>query len=94
MRILRSLTVSGVFGVSVLAIGFVCVDRLAHPPVALIPVMARVSQLAPSTTGSIAGTPRVATPIVAPPPKATDGFDTERLNALLRGDPLSGPARR
>ncbi|WP_375410416.1 hypothetical protein [uncultured Methylobacterium sp.] len=94
MRILRSLAVCGVFGVNILAIGFVCADRMAHPPAAAIPVMARANQLAPSTTGSIAGTPRMATPIVAPPPKATDGFDTERLNALLRGDPLSGPARR
>lgn len=92
MRILRSLAVSGVFGISVLAVGFVCADRLAHPPVAPIPVMARAIQLGPSTTGAIPGTPRVAP--VAPLPKATDGFDTERLNALLRGDPLSGPATR
>jgi len=26
-------------------------------------------------------------------PKATDGFDTERLNALLRGDPITPPRR-
>lgn len=95
LRILRSLAVSGVFGVNLLAIGFVCADRLAHPPAAPIPVMARANQLAPSTTGSIAGTPPVAAlPKVASLPKATDGFDTERLNALLRGDPLSGPTRR
>ncbi|KQP48992.1 MULTISPECIES: hypothetical protein [unclassified Methylobacterium] len=94
MRILRSLAVCSVFGINLVAIGFVCADRLAHPPVAPIPVMARSTQLGPSTTGAIPGSAPVASMKVAPLPKATDGFDTERLNALLRGDPISGPARR
>ena len=95
MRTLPALAAGAVFGVSLLAIGFVCVDRLAHQPAAPVPVMARANQLAPSTTGSIAGTPlSTALPKLAAVPKATDGFDTERLNALLRGDPISGPARR
>lgn len=91
LRILRLLVVGGTLGLSVGAIAFTCADRLAHPAPDPVPLMARFPPFEPTTTGSIA---KLA---IAPPPpvvKATDGFDTERLNALLRGDPIAGPTRK
>lgn len=130
MRILRFLVIGSVFGLSVLAIGFVSADRLAHLPPAPAPRMVQAplvnepqdtgsipTLLEPgdlSTTGPVAPRPTGARPASAKPsssagkspvtktasakpapakPKATDGFDTERLNALLRGDPIT-PSRR
>ncbi|KQO95991.1 MULTISPECIES: hypothetical protein [unclassified Methylobacterium] len=131
MRILRFLVIGSVFGLSILAIGFVSADRLAHLPAAPAPQMVQapiVSEpqdtgsiptlLQPgvlSTTGPVAPRPTGAKPASAKPsassagkppvtktasakpvpakPKATDGFDTERLNALLRGDPITPPRR-
>lgn len=93
MRILRSLAIGSVFGVSLLAIGFVCVDRIGHPAPAPIPVMAQVVPLDPTATGTlppvmVPAVPAKAAKVAKPEkPKATDGFDTERLNALMRGDP-------
>ncbi|CAA2106058.1 hypothetical protein MBUL_03498 [Methylobacterium bullatum] len=130
MRILRFLVVGSVFGLSVLAIGFVSADRLAHLPAAPAPRMVQAPLVSePQDTGSIpsllqpgelsttgpwpppdgrqarlrevrpssAGKPAVTKTASAKPaptkPKATDGFDTERLNALLRGDPITPPRR-
>lgn len=90
MRILRSLAIGSVFGVSLLAIGFVCVDRIGHPAPAPIPVMVRAAPLDPTATGTLAPVMVPAAPAKVAKvekPKATDGFDTERLNALMRGDP-------
>ncbi|GJE18575.1 hypothetical protein [Methylobacterium marchantiae] len=129
MRILRFLVVGSVFGLSVLAIGFVSADRLAHLPTAPVPQMVRaplpsepqdtgsiaaLSDLPAelSTTGPVAPRPTGARPTGSKPaastakpsatktaalkpakPKGMDGFDTERLNALLRGDPITPPRR-
>ncbi len=129
MRILRSLVVGSVFGLSILAIGFVSADRLAHLPPPAAPRVAAQAQAPaePLDTGSIlpllmpgeaattgpalprptGAKPATPKPSAAKPavtktasarpaparPKATDGFDTERLNALLRGDPITPPRR-
>jgi hypothetical protein len=93
VRTLRLITGGCVVGLSTLIVGFVSVDRLIHiapPPV----VRAVVAE--PSATGSIA-LPKPAAP--AEPqkvaaPKMPNGFDTERLNALMRGDPILPPSRR
>ncbi|HEX8417741.1 MAG TPA: hypothetical protein VF641_09060 [Methylobacterium sp.] len=90
MRILRLLVVGGTLGLSVGAIAFTCADRLAHPAPDPVPLMARLPPYEPTTTGSIAKPPVAPSPVV----KAMDGFDTERLNALMRGDPIAGPARK
>ncbi|GJD56078.1 hypothetical protein [Methylobacterium dankookense] len=79
-------------GLSILTIGFVAADRLSHlaPP----PVVAKVMP-EPSATGSIA-VPKPVAPVAAvkAPPKIPNGFDTERLNALMRGDPILPPSKR
>lgn len=92
MRILRYLTGASVVGLSTLTIGFVAADRLSH--LALPPVVAKPVP-EPSATGSIA-VPKPAVPVAAvkAPPKIPNGFDTERLNALMRGDPILPPSRR
>lgn len=130
MRILRHIVVGSVFGGSVLAIAFACVDRLDHPtPVrsaAPVATLTRLRPPEPAVTGSLpaetgpsisdilgrdaaprnavtrtappapkAAAVREATAKVAPKPaaakpavkKTAEGFDTERLNALMRGDP-------
>ena len=94
MRILRSLLVAGLFGVSLTIIGFTCVDRLDHPAATPMTALARPVMAEPLATGSIA-TSAVSPAPEAPAPvkaakvarKAMEGFDTERLNALMRGDP-------
>lgn len=89
MRILRSL----VGGLAVLAstafVVFVSADRLAH--LAPSPA-ARTVQAEPSATGSIpAPVEAAAGKLAAAKPAAPaipNGFDTERLHALMRGDPI------
>ncbi|AWN35729.1 hypothetical protein [Methylobacterium radiodurans] len=93
MRILRLLTGGCVVGLSALVVGFVSADRLSHmaPPPAV-----RATVPEPSATGSIA-VPKPAEPAAAPKvaaPKVPSGFDTERLNALMRGDPILPAGRR
>jgi len=90
VRILRSLTVAGLFGISLTIIGFTCVDRLGHPVVAPpppVPTMARPVVAEPIATGALAEAPAPMKSAKAARPKAVEGFDTERLNALMRGDP-------
>jgi len=102
VRILRSLFVAGLFGVSLTIIGFTCVDRLDHPAATPMPTLARPVMAEPLATGSItAGGPAAGASATVPPApeapapvkaakaarKAVEGFDTERLNALMRGDP-------
>ncbi|MCJ2079769.1 hypothetical protein [Methylobacterium sp. J-090] len=90
MRILRSLTVTGLFGISLTIIGFTCVDRLGHPvavPSPAMPTMARPVVADPIATGALPEAPAPMKTAKAARPKAVEGFDTERLNALMRGDP-------
>lgn len=89
MRILRPLAFGSVLSLSILAIGFTCADRLAHPVPEPIPIMARLPPRAIIQTAAVVTAP----PPKAPIPKAIDGFDTERLNALMRGDPAVTLAR-
>ena len=41
----------------------------------------------PAATGPLSGAPAPTKTAKAARPKAVEGFDTERLNALMRGDP-------
>ena len=90
MRTLRLLAVGASVAASTLVVGFVSADRLVH----LAPApAARPTQPELSATGSIPAEPG---PVAAPKPVAQripNGFDTERLNALMRGDPIL-PGRR
>ena len=65
----------------------VSADRLAHlaRPVAV----ARAAVPEPSATGSLPA-PIAAVPVLKKPGAQTipNGFDTERLHALMRGDPI------
>ncbi|KQO68982.1 hypothetical protein ASF27_03890 [Methylobacterium sp. Leaf102] len=45
------------------------------------------SPLGGSGTGPLSGAPAPTKTAKAARPKAVEGFDTERLNALMRGDP-------
>ena len=90
MRILRLLAAGISAGASVLVIGFVSADRLAHT--APSPV-ARVAVSEPSATGSIPVPQKPVPPLKPAPAKIPNGFDTERLNALMRGDPIL-PSKR
>lgn len=93
MRILRLLTGGSFSALCVLIVGFVCVDRLNHPGAAL---PRQVVLPEPSATGSIAQPKPAAvpvTPVKVAAPKIPNGFDTERLHALMRGDPIL-PSRR
>ena len=89
MRILRSL----VGGFAVLAatatVALVSADRLAHlAPAAVV----RTVQAEPSATGSLPAPVEAAAAkrLSAKPaaPAIPNGFDTERLHALMRGDPI------
>lgn len=71
-------------------VGLVCADRLAHP--VAVPV-ARIAVPEPSSTGSIVAAPKAVAALKPTVPSIPNGFDTERLNALMRGDPIL-PTRR
>ncbi|MGU3537665.1 hypothetical protein [Methylobacterium sp. A54F] len=102
MRILRPLLLGATIGAGTLVIGFVSVDRLTQA-VPERPRPARPAP-EPSATGSIAPAPGLgpeARPGKADPKvdskaekaaakraQIPNGFDTERLNALMRGDPI------
>lgn len=84
MRTLRLLVGGSVVLLSTAVVAFVSADRLAH---LAPPKVVRVAQAEPSATGSIPAPPTAA---VAKPaaPAIPNGFDTERLHALMRGDPI------
>jgi hypothetical protein len=85
VRILRSLFGGLLVLVSTATVVFVSADRLAH--LAPAPVI-RAAQPEPSATGSIPA-PMKAVPAPKPAaPGIPNGFDTERLHALMRGDPI------
>ncbi|MCE4224840.1 hypothetical protein HCU64_13835 [Methylobacterium sp. C25] len=91
MGILRPLVLAGITGASTLVIGFVAADRLSHTrfqaPPALTIAQAPVPE--PATTGTIV---QSAEAPETKPVRAMSGFDTERLNALMRGEVLPAPA--
>ena len=88
MRILRSLVGSLAVLASTAFVVFVSADRLAH----LAPApAARAVQAEPSATGSLPAPVKAAAAKPAAP-AIPNGFDTERLHALMRGDPIL-PAR-
>jgi hypothetical protein len=85
VRILRSLLGGVLVLASTAVVALVSADRLAHlaPP----PVV-RAVQAEPSATGSLPA-PVKAAPAPKPAvPSIPNGFDTERLHALMRGDPI------
>jgi hypothetical protein len=77
-----------------LSVVFVAADRLAHPAIAAVapPVMVRAAPTVPDpiTTGTVTQGPAVEPPKA----RAMTGFDTERLNALMRGETLPGARKR
>ncbi|MCJ2039616.1 hypothetical protein FV232_04315 [Methylobacterium sp. WL30] len=85
MRILRLLAAGVSAGASILVIGFVCADRLAHTVPSPV---ARIVLPEPSATGSIPAPEKPVAAVKPAPAKIPNGFDTERLNALMRGDPI------
>lgn len=92
MSILRVTALSATVALSTATVCFVCSDRLAHPAYEQAPPMATIARLAPiepATTGTIMQGPAI--PVVVPT-RTPSGFDTERLNALMRGE--TGPAAR
>ncbi|GJE55904.1 MULTISPECIES: hypothetical protein [Methylobacterium] len=93
MRILRSLVLAGTVGLSTLVTGFVAADRLAHttfraPPATTV---AKAPATEPETTGTVVQTAEAP---AAKPARAMGGFDTERLNALMRGEMPPAPTRK
>lgn len=68
-------------------VGLVSADRLTHSGTAIAP---RAAVPEPSATGSIPMPEPVAAakPAKAGKPAIPNGFDTERLHALMRGDPI------
>nr|WP_313900765.1 hypothetical protein [Methylobacterium sp. J-077] len=85
MRILRPLLGGVLVLVSTAIVALVSADRLAHlAPSATV----RAAQAEPSATGSLPAPVKAAPALKAAAPTIPNGFDTERLNALMRGDPI------
>jgi hypothetical protein len=87
VRILRLLLGGIIVAASTVIVVFVCADRLAHLAPPRTPV--RTVSAEPSATGSIP-VPMPA-PVLAPKkaaPAIPNGYDTERLRALMQGDPI------
>ena len=85
MRILRLLAGGSAVLASTAVVALVSADRLAH--LAPTPVV-RVVRAEPSATGSIPAPALKAAAVKAAAPVIPNGFDTERLHALMRGDPI------
>ena len=90
MNPFRVIFLGGTVALSSLVVCLVCADRLAHQA-ASPPRTARVAtaEPVPAAPGTVTQGPEEA---VAAPPRMADGFDTERLNALMRGETLPAPA--
>ncbi|MCJ2013267.1 hypothetical protein [Methylobacterium sp. J-076] len=87
MRILRPLVGGFVVTLSTAIVVFVSADRLSHlaPPA---PV-ARAVVFEPSATGSIPAPQAAPAPVMKKAaPAIPNGYDTERLRALMQGDPI------
>ncbi|WP_375465255.1 hypothetical protein [uncultured Methylobacterium sp.] len=90
MRPLRLLAAGVSVAACILVIGFVSADRIAHSGAASV---TRLALPEPSATGAIPAEAAPAAVLKPVPQKIPNGFDTERLNALMRGDPIL-PSRR
>ena len=94
MRILRSLILGGITVLSTAAICFVAADRVAHSSFPAPPTMtiakAIPQAVEPETTGTVTQGAEIVEPKRA---RTLEGFDTERLNALMRGEVLPAPAK-
>jgi hypothetical protein len=87
VRILRPLLGGFAVLASTLVVVLVSADRLAH--LARPVPVARAAIPEPSATGSIPAPAAAAlAPKKAGAPSIPSGFDTERLHALMRGDPI------
>lgn len=97
MSLLRATALSTTIALSTATVGLVCADRLAHPApgAAEIPAPARRAALPgpvePAAPGTIVQGPGTPAP---GPTRTPSGFDTERLNALMRGETLPAATRR
>ncbi|GJE29017.1 hypothetical protein [Methylobacterium organophilum] len=92
MGILRFIAFGATMGLSTLVVCFVSADRLAHSPspaVAGAPVPRLAQAAAPLPEATVTQTAEVRAPA-----KAMGGFDTERLNALMRGEGLPAAGRK
>ena len=94
MSVLRVIAFAATIGLSALTVGFVTADRLAHSPPPARPKVPSLVLAAndPSVTGAIVQGPVRPDPAAAAT-RLQNGFDTERLNALMRGESLPGPAK-
>jgi len=95
LSILRILAFGATVALSTVTVCFVSADRLTHSgyrpaSAARPPALAQAPVAEPAATGTIVQ--GEAAP--APPVRQMAGFDTERLNALMRGESLPAPARR
>lgn len=93
MSLSRVIAFGTITGLGSLSVVFVAADRIAHPALAATapPVMARAVPVPePVTTGTVTQGPAVEPPKA----RAMTGFDTERLNALMRGETLVSARKR
>ncbi len=94
MSILRTLVFGTITGLGTLSVVLVSADRLTHPAFAAVPAPALVRAAPvlpePTTTGTVTQGPARE----AAKGGMLTGFDTERLNALMRGETVPAPAAR
>ncbi|MFF8801100.1 MULTISPECIES: hypothetical protein [unclassified Methylobacterium] len=95
MSILRVIVFGTVTALGTLSVVLVSADRLTHPAVAAVPAPAPVRAAPqrpdPVTTGTVTQGPDAGDTAKS---RMLTGFDTERLNALMRGETLPAPARK
>jgi len=92
VSILRVIAFGTVTGLGTLSVVLVSADRLMHQAVAAVPAptIARIAPVLPdpATTGTVTQGPATE----SKKERMLTGFDTERLNALMRGE--TPPARK
>lgn len=95
LSILRVIVFGTVTALGTLSVVLVSADRLTHPAVAAVPAPALVRAAPqrpdPVTTGTVTQGPDAGDTAKS---RMLTGFDTERLNALMRGETLPAPARK
>ncbi|BAU93222.1 hypothetical protein MPPM_4617 [Methylorubrum populi] len=94
MSILRVIAFGTVIVFGTLSVVLVSADRLMHQAVAAAPAptIARAAPILPDpvTTGTVTQGPAAE----SKKDRMLTGFDTERLNALMRGEIAPAPARK